>query len=804
MADPFDPRLIPNHQKKKYLETFSEDEFRDRVVRPLYLMQGMTHGKDVCGPDEEGKDCYLWAADPIRKRALYAIQTKKGDLKQSSKLRDNVTAAEAQLRTALATFVHDAATKQKFQPACVVLVASGEINKAAREYITNQIPDPRIVFQDSDDLIPLIDQHMPEFWNGIDAKRLPYLKNLRAHLLAISTTIDVSEIGVASGSPSPITDEFFVQLYLHRYRSLPKRQQGKIEDTLDIEEIKIQDVLQRRENCILLTGDAGSGKTTALYRFGLILVEQALQSAKTIRIPVYLTSVDISKSDQSLAVLSGNATKNLTPDKAAAFDTADLTAGNVIVCVDGLDEVGDDTKRAAVFQKVIEFHRTYPECRVIIAARDYPFVDDLVSKHKTPRFRISPISFKQAEKMVVRLSRGHSLSQSETQETLRRLENIHGLQLNPLLVTVFVATSEYSRSDIPANITELFKKFTEVMLGRWGRTKGVAQQYHAPLKDFLLQQIAFQMHARQEVTISFADCKQIIEHELRERGHEADLEVLFDEIVFRSGLLRAQDGTLGFSHLLLQEFFAGRAIPSQEYLGRVVSNVWWTKAVVFYFGEHPGDSHGLVALREGIKGIIGADEFQAAVTVGLAAQACYLMKSVEKAEAMKWVVERLAECKDSALASLSEQLPEGYEVLPMLHYFLYGRDAVAGKIIRDVLQEIQKNIEGKMSQDDETKVFWCLAGMIESGQLAEAQRVLKQFAPQDVRLLLALQLGSMYVQHMHVTSDEQKKLATKICTDLEPRMGFLRAKVLKELKGILLEVQKGKVKALDGPANGDS
>ena len=285
-------------------------------------------------------------------------------------------------------------------------------------------------------------------------------------------------------------------LYLHRYRSLPKRQQGKVEDTLDIEEIKIQDVLHRRENCILLTGDAGSGKTTALYRFGLILVEQALQSAGTIRIPVYLTSVDISKSDQSLAVLSGNATKTLTPDKAAAFDTADLAAGNLIVFVDGLDEVGDDTERAAVFQKVIEFHQTYPECRAIIAARDYPFVDDLVSKHKTPRFRISPISFKQAEKMVVRLSRGHSLSKSETQETLRRLENIHGLQLNPLLVTVFVATSEYSRSDIPANITELFKKFTEVMLGRWGRTKGVAQQYHAPLKDFLLRQIAFQMHSR--------------------------------------------------------------------------------------------------------------------------------------------------------------------------------------------------------------------------------------------------------------------------------------------------------------------
>ena len=58
--------------------------------------------------------------------------------------------------------------------------------------------------------------------------------------------------------------------------------------------------------------------------------------------------------------------------------------------------------------------------------------------------------------------------------------------MNRLLVTVFVATTDYSRKDIPANITELFKKYTEMMLGRWDASKGLAQQYQAPLKDFVL------------------------------------------------------------------------------------------------------------------------------------------------------------------------------------------------------------------------------------------------------------------------------------------------------------------------------
>src|SRR5258708_19703030 len=84
----------------------------------------------------------------------------------------------------------------------------------------------------------------------------------------------------------------------------------------------------------------------------------------------------------------------------------------------------------------------------------------------------------------------------KSHELVRRLEAVHGMELNPLLVTVFAATSEYSRQDIPANITELFKKFTEMMLGRWDASKGFKQQYHAPLKDFILTKVAFEMHKK--------------------------------------------------------------------------------------------------------------------------------------------------------------------------------------------------------------------------------------------------------------------------------------------------------------------
>src|SRR5207237_9377591 len=140
--------------------------------------------------------------------------------------------------------------------------------------------------------------------------------------------------------------------------------------------------------------------------------------------------------------------------------------------------VASETKRDVLIDRIQECHASFPKCRVILTSRDYTFARKLPERLPFLRYSISPISVSQTEKIVARLSRGKSLQADMAKEMLRRLDNIHGMELNPLLVTVFVATSDYSRQDIPANITELFKKFTEMMLGRWDSSKRLAQQYH--------------------------------------------------------------------------------------------------------------------------------------------------------------------------------------------------------------------------------------------------------------------------------------------------------------------------------------
>jgi hypothetical protein len=140
-----------------------------------------------------------------------------------------------------------------------------------------------------------------------------------------------------------------------------------------------------------------------------------------------------------------------------------------------------------------------------------------------------------------------------------------------------------------------------------------------------------------------------------------------------------------------------------------------------------------------------------------------------------------------------------------VYYYLYGRDAVAAKAIGDVadavLREEPTSEEGK--ERNEAELFWCIAGLIESHQLEKAEALLRTFIPKDFRLLMALNMGAFCVERLHVTSADEKKIASRITSRLGPMVQFMRADVMRELKGLLLEVRKGSVMVLDDGANED-
>jgi len=799
MTDALDPKLIPHHKKKKLLASYSEDDFRELVVRPLFIQKGFVHGHDTCGPNELGKDCYFWTKDSFENKRLAVVQTKRGDLKMSRKAESNIVECITQLKTALNTSVSDISTHQKHYPYEAFLIASGEINANGRDHITSNVSDNRLFFMDSETLIPLIDQLMPEFWNEIDLAKIPYLKHLRDNLIEVSKAIDISEIGVSHNAPAPITADTFAPLYFSRITQKPGDRDGHF----SVEEIKANSLLDRPEPHILITGGAGSGKTTTLRRLAMILIETALQRPQT-STPVFITATEIATHNGTLQSLAENTARKFTPTSSAAFTLNDLESGRVTILIDGFDEVANPSTREEILLSISVFKRQYPKCKIFLASRDNPQILSELESQCFQRFKISPISLTQAQKLISLLTSGKSLRTEDQQEMLRRLNNVHGIELNPLLVTVFVATSEFNRTDIPANITELFKKYTEMMIGRWNRSKGVSEQIHAPVKDFVLCQLAYTMHSQRVTHLPTSDAEILFNRELSDRGLESDSQTLLVEAIYQSGLFRVEDGKLSFRHHLLQEFFAGRGIPSTECFSAIASDSWWSRAIVFYCGNNPSSMDAMRALLETPLKSESSEKFQLAITTGLACQACYLLKKEDRTETLAWVVMCLADA-NKTLADELQNENKGVAAIIALSLYVSARDAVAAKGILEVHEKIISNGPSNDEESFSGELVWTFAGLIESRQLTYARDGLKSYKPSNSLHLLLLLFGAQYVANMHVTDSSEKSIAKDIAKDLEPKVETLRLQIASTLKTMLLEMRKGQVKRLiASPPNADA
>lgn len=798
------PESISRTKKEKFLKQYSEDAFRDEIIRPLLLRMGYSDGRDLCGPTEYGKDAVFCEKNKLGQVEYTAIQTKKGNLNLAAKASQNLISAISQLRTALEITIPIVKQKTKVLPSKVVLCASGKINDAARRHIADEIDDTRIHFLDSDEIIPLIDEHYPEFWLGIEVELLPYIDALKV----LVEGDDFSEDDNPLSNPfltRSASDSNYVDLNFYKTNIKKKRSRGQFYKYHEFEELVVDDLLNNRLSPCLLLGDAGFGKTTTLYRLAYSSVKKSITSSDEYVIPVVIKATEYITSEyDSLIGFADHVTKKLSNSKNTVFSMKDVEEGRVVLLVDALDEVASDGRRAELVAELKSFHGEYPNACIIATSRPHQNILAMKDLEGFTRINIHPISLKQAGKIVKSIQKKKGFPQDQSKELLRRIDQVHGIELSPLLITVFAATTDLSRQDIPANITELFKKFTELMLGRWDEQKGLSQQYHAPLKEFLLTRIATALHVDKRTNLSLDELRSLIEAELAERGHVGNNEVITEEIIYRSGLFRIYDDEIEFRHHLLQEFFAGRGISGPEFIKEVINEDWWKNPIVFYFGDNPEDINQLLEVATFYESSNAFSLMQAAITIGIALQACYLSPVGEKLDVWKWVVKALTESECGILEKLSEE--DGVTpISDFVAYYLMGRDAVALHNINDHVEHLLSWTDSpshKAHNKVDSYAFWLVAALIETGRIDEALKILKTNVVTTDMYQLACYLGGYLVKEVRITQDDQKRHASSICKLVDGQIAHLKQKLYDEFGSQLLEVRDQQVAALEDGAVG--
>jgi hypothetical protein len=488
-------------------------------------------------------------------------------------------------------------------------------------------------------------------------------------------------------------------------------------------------MLSSHEKLSILLGDAGSGKSTILRRLAYDTVVEGLKSDRHEHIPILLKAAELALNEDRLVDLAAATTAALSADsRTVCFTPEDLKQGKVIVLIDGLDEVADDLSRLTVLNKVRDFHEEFRLCPVILTSRKHAYSTEQGILKRAVCYEISPFNSSQAEKLVSYLFKRKSASPESVQEILRRLKDVYGVELNPLIVTLFVAVSGVNSKDIPANITELFNKYTELMLGRWDVVKGFGQLYQFPLKDHLLKIVAHYMQTEKLVRISLSKVRRLIEDELIATGHNADMEILFSEIVERSGLVRQFGIDIEFRHFMLQEYFAGRAltVPTVEF----IVDRWWSNSIIFYFGDKPSAHSEVTAIIRSLANErSGRKLYQAAITIGQSLQACYMSKVPDKLVSLKWVIDTLVQVAEVVLTDMRRWYPG--ELLTFITYFVMARNAVAlAQSDKFYMEVIVQNFADENTKD--LTLFWAIIASIGSGHLAIVYDMIKSYRPSNV------------------------------------------------------------------------
>ena len=631
---------IPQTEKIKRLSSMSEKEFRDRIIRPLFFVLGYRDGRELHGPDEEGKDILFIENDKFGEIRIVCVQAKRGKLNMASQHSQNLLTSVTQLRTALKTSVSRYESKQQRYPDEVVLCASGTINRNARDYIASELlNEGQIRILDAETLIDLIDRKCPELWHGISIDVFAHYDAIRKHVENNSEII----------APGAANDHGFVQLTFYREKLKKVKHFGHWHEEFEYEDLHVAELLNRTNETILIVGEAGAGKSTALWRIAYQVVRRDQGAGR--RIPVLIAARDLDRTSTDVDQLVVDI-RRLSRDFAALpsdlFRDEDLLAGRITLLVDGLDEITDPERRVVLHGVLADFRVRYPASTVIATSRPDSKTEEHFRRQHASVYEVAPISWRQVERIIKQVLDSRSLSTSQlehvtsgAQEVLRRIEEVHGFQITPLLATIYAVSAEYSRSDVPANITELFKKYSELMLGRWDEQKGLRQQFHAPLKDFILQKIAYEMHSSKTLYMEKGRFREMVESLMADRGYRLETDLIEDELLSRSRLLRTQGSDVGFSHLLLQEFFAGRALSEGSILS-YVDDPWWTKPIVFFYGENPDRvDHIHKVQREVMR-----RQTQSPVSYraqGLALQASYLSVVEEKLQVWLNLVGKLSE-----------------------------------------------------------------------------------------------------------------------------------------------------------------
>ncbi|MBA7468673.1 hypothetical protein ES707_03925 [subsurface metagenome] len=755
---------LPENHKFDIIQSLTETELHKEIKELLAAMYPNNYVAITHGSEELGRDLVIVSEDPLGDRVM-GVVVKTGDIRSKAsgaidKIKDQVEEAFSH-PVSLKGFEFESDLDITFVTVIIAGILSRQAVLRLRREINKPINRPNTSIRDLKWLVDNFTRYYPYVFYEGEVSR--YLE---------STLQDLETKHMFSGRQRSLS-ECYVEPTIASYGRIIELKDSDITLTILKNRISFKQLEKEVQPLrkFLVVGDPGVGKSTALVKMAIDILSDGLRKAtrskikEKISIPIFITARKF---------WGLNSVEELVQGFGPSVETRERFQ-IVTLLVDALDEVDSDY-REALLDKASKFIKEL-NCALIISTRKIDIV-----KRETLGYEkreLLPFEFGQALVMLGRLVKDENMLEA-LKDGLKRIES--QITITPLSLLLLIELVEEEK-EVPASITELYDRFTDIALGKYDRSrKGIDVLFDFEVKKRFLAELAFREYfEKEQAEISASDFESFINTYAKEfKWDTKQLKGFIGEIE-RAGLLDIRK-SVKFRHGSFLDYFIALKIHDTreeipelyDYLTKIYFDDVWGD-VAFYFA----------GLRKNIPKrfidkIYGFDSKKRSLVrsiqkllVGKVLQAAWHSKSNVKL----YGIGRSLEYSDRIIEQFLILAREANPLMPAIYADIYSlivcEMSFGSRFLlnenRELINIYLKNPKGKTILRS-LRLLWSMKGKIEdqevdkfAGQLYEATKTAQKITGEEYAKSLLL-LRVMATKEKAVYKAIQKRVQKELRT----------------------------------------
>ena len=365
---------------------------------------------------------------------------------------------------------------------------------------------------------------------------------------------------------------------------------------------------KQNQSRIVVLADPGMGKSTLLRTELCTVVEESYQAlnnqqpVEEIAIPLLIrlstlpekiTTMPVEKAiiniiqERHSNILRNHQNTNIV-DFLNELLKQQLQNGKCLLLLDALDEVPQE-KRFQLLDKLNNFARNYPNCKIIATSRIVGYGGKLVDDAK--EMEIVPFNQEKTEQYIqtwFNNAREYLQDTSVTAEgliqALRERPQISGLAQNPLLLSLICSLYQQDKLRLPVRRGEIYQQSVNYMLAKWSHDnlRQSANEAMVEFKTELLEKLAYEFSYQGKEVFTLRELRRVIKDDLGNNDNQTNQ--LINELSEQDGILQKlnpdDNEQYLFLHRTFQEYFTASYLhqkieESRDYgISLVKQNLW--------------------------------------------------------------------------------------------------------------------------------------------------------------------------------------------------------------------------------------